>query len=291
MNLRWMMLFATIAEERSFTRAATRLNIAQPWLSAQMRKLEYELGVQLLIRESAGVKMTPEGEILLPYAQQLSEAARMFRQIARTMGDAQSKTVRIGSHMPMLDLEGTRRINRDFARRYSNFSLTVAVDGTPNLLQRLNNSEFDLVVALSPLPVNEGAFDVIALGPAQPYLLARRDSKLTSVEDLSGKTIGVPPNAWHPDFLNNLLNPLTTAGAQARTVPEFDRRAMEHLVKAHSMVVIMVDDESQAYASDPELTVLPLSHIQAQHLLVRVKGRELGRGAERYWSLAKGRGH
>ena len=93
------MLFATIAEEGSFTRAATRLNIAQPWLSAQIRKLEYELGVQLLVRQSAGVQVTPEGEALLPYAKQLSEAARMFRQVARTMGDAQSKAVRSGNAM------------------------------------------------------------------------------------------------------------------------------------------------------------------------------------------------
>jgi DNA-binding transcriptional LysR family regulator len=286
-----MMLFSTIAEEGSFTRAATRLNIAQPWLSAQIRKLEYELGVQLLIRQSAGVKMTPEGEALLPYARQLSEAARMFRQVARSMGDAQSKTVRIGSHIPMIDIDSVRRINRDFARRYSNFGLTVSIDGTANLLKRLTDAEFDLVVALSPLADSKEELDVIELGPVRPYLLSRKDAGIEKVGDLAGNLVGTPPNAWHPEFLKMLLEPLAEAGAAVRTVPEFDRRAMEHLVHTHGMVVVMVDDAREEYASDPKLAVTPLPDTGAAHLLVRIKDRELGRGPERFWSLAKGRGH
>jgi DNA-binding transcriptional LysR family regulator len=289
MNLRWMMLFAAIADEGSFTRAAARLNIAQPWLSAQIRKLEYELGVQLLIRQSAGVQVTPEGEALLPYARQLAEAARMFREVARTMGDAQSKTVRIGSHVPMLDVPALRRINQEFTRTYSTFSLGVSNGGSPELLRRLYDAEVDFVVALSPLPTGEDALQTIALGPVQPYLLALRAHRALDLGNLAGQTIGAPPSDWQPDFLAAVLGPLKAAGATIRTVPEVDRRAMEHLVRAHDMVVLMVDSASDDYAADPQLAVLPLPDIGAQNLLARVSKRELGRAAERYWTLAKSR--
>ena len=289
MNLRWMMLFATIAEEGSFTRAATRLNIAQPWLSAQIRKLEYELGVQLLVRQSAGVQVTAEGEALLPYAKQLSEAARMFRQVARTMGDAQSKTVRIGSHLPMLDIATLRRINREFARNYVNFSLHASGGGTPELLARLREAKFDFAVALSPLAGEWGPLETIDLGPAQPYLLAPAALAIGGIEDLAGKAVGLPPAGWHPEFITRLVEHLRAAGATVRSVPEFDRRAMEHLARARGTVMVMVDDAADAYAADPDLAVAPLPDLGAMHVLVRIAGRELGRGAERYWSLAKSR--
>src|SRR5690554_2427043 len=98
MNLRWITLFATIAEEGSFTRAATKLNIAQPWLSAQLRKLEYELGIELLVRETVGIKVTDAGKRLLPHAKQLAESARLFRETARSLSDTRSHVVKLGCH-------------------------------------------------------------------------------------------------------------------------------------------------------------------------------------------------
>ena len=64
MELRHIRYFKAVAEEKSFTRAAEKLNIAQPPLSRQIQDLEQELDTKLFMRSPHKITLTKEGELL-----------------------------------------------------------------------------------------------------------------------------------------------------------------------------------------------------------------------------------
>lgn len=70
---------ATLAEELSFTRAAERLGVAQPALSARISRMERRLGRQLVERSTRSVRITPVGQDLLARAKPMLDAAQLSR--------------------------------------------------------------------------------------------------------------------------------------------------------------------------------------------------------------------
>jgi DNA-binding transcriptional LysR family regulator len=81
MELRHLRYFVTVAEEASFTKAAQRLRVAQPGVSAQVRQLERELGEQLLDRSGRSVRLTHAGAAVLPFARDALAAADGARRV------------------------------------------------------------------------------------------------------------------------------------------------------------------------------------------------------------------
>src|SRR5579859_1527009 len=74
-DLRLIRYFVTVAEERNVTRAAERLHISQPSLSAAIKQLERQLGVELLVRVGRRIEITPAGELLRERGRVLLEQA------------------------------------------------------------------------------------------------------------------------------------------------------------------------------------------------------------------------
>src|SRR3954462_7899448 len=71
LELRHLRYFVAVAEELNFSRAAERLHVAQPALSAQIRQLETQLGCELFARTTRKVELTPTGRLLLEDARRI----------------------------------------------------------------------------------------------------------------------------------------------------------------------------------------------------------------------------
>jgi DNA-binding transcriptional LysR family regulator len=101
MNLRQLECFVAAVDEGSFTRAARRLGIAQPSLSGHIRKLEEEVGGQLLARLPRGVTPTAAGRALLPEARACVRALDRARQAVRATLAAEEGEVEVATVLSM----------------------------------------------------------------------------------------------------------------------------------------------------------------------------------------------
>jgi DNA-binding transcriptional LysR family regulator len=100
MDLRQLRYYVAVAEELHFSRAATRLNLAQSALSSQVRALEREVGGPLLVRSTRRVELTPAGERLLRDAREVLAAADGALERARALARGETGSLVIGSMGP-----------------------------------------------------------------------------------------------------------------------------------------------------------------------------------------------
>lgn len=101
MDLRELRYFRAVAELGSFAKAATHLNVAQPALSRQVRKLEFDLGVELFVRMARGVQLTAAGHVLLDHTIQLDAHIDAARREVAVHATQVVGALRIGASFPV----------------------------------------------------------------------------------------------------------------------------------------------------------------------------------------------
>jgi DNA-binding transcriptional LysR family regulator len=148
MELRHLRYFVAIAEERSFTRAAERLWMAQPGLSTQVRRLERELGVRLFDRHTRGVDLTPAGELFLERARAALAAADVARSTGHDLAEGLVGSLRLGI-VSGAGWPETSALLGDFGRERPAVELTVAESYGGTLLRDLRDGRLDAMIAPS----------------------------------------------------------------------------------------------------------------------------------------------
>ena len=98
MELSELQVFVTVAKERSFSRAAVRLHRTQPAVSQSIRRLEDKLDERLFDRSSKGGQLTEAGQILLNYAQRLTQLRDEAETAVRELQDLRRGRVLIGAN-------------------------------------------------------------------------------------------------------------------------------------------------------------------------------------------------
>jgi len=139
--------FVSVVELRSFTRAAKAQGMTQPAVSAQIRRLQGLLGVELFDKSAPGVTLTTMGEQVIDSARRLLSVNDHIVQIASP--NAAAELVRIGVRKDCMGEELVRML-ATARTRWPNLRFAVQGAGQQRLLRYLKQDEVDLVVALVP---------------------------------------------------------------------------------------------------------------------------------------------
>jgi DNA-binding transcriptional LysR family regulator len=79
LNFSWLRTFSTLADTENFTETANKLLMTQPGVSQHVRKLEENLGQQLIVRKDKHFELTPQGKSVLVYARQVLEGEKLLK--------------------------------------------------------------------------------------------------------------------------------------------------------------------------------------------------------------------
>lgn len=144
LDLRQLETFATVVRNCSFTDAAGQLNMTQAAVSQHIKKLEANVGHRLLERSPKFVTLTPEGEILLPFAIKMLALEQASLNKLANLEELRGK-IRLGVPEEIASC-GLPRLLAEFRRLHPKVSLEVQVGLTAPQLERLDARELDLVL-------------------------------------------------------------------------------------------------------------------------------------------------
>jgi DNA-binding transcriptional LysR family regulator len=134
-----------VTEMRSFTKAAQSLGVTQPAVSAQIKRLQYLLGYEVLDKSAPGVSLTPRGEIVVNNARRLLSINDEILQL--TSGHNPGQSIRLG--IP-IDYAGARLPGTlvRFRKQWPDISYNVSSGPVDDMLRDLKQGELDLVLGL-----------------------------------------------------------------------------------------------------------------------------------------------
>ena len=150
MEVHQLAYFESVSRHLHFTRAADELNVAQPSVSQQIRKLEAELGTPLFHRMKRRVVLTEAGRRFLPHARAVLRQLEEARVEVQELSGLQHGALAVGAP-PSVGTHLFPRPLATFSRRHPGIGLTFREDGSRNLVQLLEHGELDLAVVIQPI--------------------------------------------------------------------------------------------------------------------------------------------
>ena len=291
-ELRHLRYFVAVAEEASFTAAASRVHVAQQVLSTQIRQLESAVGSQLLNRTSRGATLTPAGAAFLDAARavlaDLDRGVAAARNAARAV--AGKLSVGIG---PGCENETRTRLltafegaNPEVDVRMQTFDMTQPSAG---LLDHSSD------VALLRPPVAAPGIELLTVRseprvfvlPAGHPLARREELRLADVAGLPFVTAelatdGCEPMAWQDDWL---IKPrpggdVPVIGATARTVDEW----CEHVAAGHG--ISLCPASAARFHGRPGVCFVPSSGLPPTTMCVAWRTGDTRPAVQHFISLA-----
>lgn len=150
MNIRALQYFIALAELRHFRKAAERCHVSQPTLSTQIKKLEEQLGTDLIERNSRQVMLTPIGQRILERARIIVSETAAIRQLARDADDPFAGTLSLGV-FPTLAPYLLPHVIPTLRQKFPKLTLRLFEEKTERVMAMLATGVVDAILLALPL--------------------------------------------------------------------------------------------------------------------------------------------
>jgi DNA-binding transcriptional LysR family regulator len=216
MELRHLRYFLAVAEELNFTRAAKRLNIAQPPLTQQIKALEAEMGVTLFDRTGYRVELTDAGRSFMPQVARILADTRNAVLVAQRAAAGEVGHVRVGftesaSFNPLVTAAF-----RNFRAGYPEVELSLEESPSTVLATALREGRLDAAFVRPPLRADDGITlhlideeEMVVAVPSGHPLAQLPDLE---IRDLAEETFVLYPRAERPGLADTVIAACEKAG-------------------------------------------------------------------------------
>lgn len=145
-----LKLFTTVAEEKSFSKAANKLHISQPAVSMQIKTLEEKYGVPLFERSHRAIKLTKAGEILYHHANKIIYNYAKINQLIEDMYHSAKGTLAIGSGYTFGEYILPHAL-ATFKHKFPNITPKVTIKNSRRIFNQVVRNEIDIGIIESEL--------------------------------------------------------------------------------------------------------------------------------------------
>jgi DNA-binding transcriptional LysR family regulator len=292
MELRHLRYFVGVAEMENVSRAALKLHVSQPALSAQIRDLEDQIGFQLLERTAKSVRLTKAGRAFLDEARAVLQRADEAVNKARSIAAAEPSELHVG-YSPTPVAEILPRTLRAFQRAMPKVHVRLQDWSNQAILDGVRDGQLQLGLIVSP-PKASSLRDLryeelfhervcVAVAPQHPFA-RRRAIPLTEVaaEPLIGLT-----HEDYPEYHDYLSILFSKVKQKPRVVEEYDSMAgILSSVEAGTGVTIGADVFGYSFPNRIKVLHLIPEPKPISVGIIGPKGR-LSPATEKFWKCAK----
>jgi len=257
MELYQLRTLVAVAEEGNFTRAGKRVHATQPAVSAHIKALEAELGVQLFHRTPRGVELTDAGGELINDAIKILSAAEKLRARALTLQDQVSGQISLGLCADTPFLHITEILAR-MANRFPKLNLKLSQTPSGVVLSKIHNKEYDAGFVFSGNPYSD--LDSIKLAEPEYSVIGAakwKDVLADPTAEKLSKFTWLMPTSDCPFrelqlkiFQEHSINPAQTIGANSEEI-------MRPLVVEGKALALMRDDEVEDLVKSGKCAICP----------------------------------
>jgi len=289
--------FHEVVDAGSITAAAVRLGVTQPWMSEQLRKLEGQIGDQLLLRTSRRLALTRAGEEFLPFARALAEANAAAQQSAAALRDRHNARLEIGACEYAIGLRERLRLVEQLVQREPGVTVHVRHASMAALISGLLDGSYDLIIVHRNGIRDNPDIDTVLLADRQATLMMRDDDPLAVHAELTpahlrGRRLYVSPGSDDPLSMTRSLKPLVDAGMEIRPCPDNERRLIELMAFQNRELCLKWSPDSSSMQPTTDMISRPFTGpaVTSPIALARRAGEAPGRPVRVAWQIAAGIG-